>query len=120
MSETTNTYPHEDLIKDNQVNVAELPAKTQALMTKFKAETDSDKKDSLDESLYGQIEDFIEDKKAKMKDEANKVKVAAHKEKKAKEKIDVSNAPTANAQAQAQEKPAEPQPRSVTRTILGY
>lgn len=91
----TNTYPHQDLCTDNKVVIAELPAKTQTLLTKFAAETDSDKKDAMDETLYGQIEDHIEAKIAAAKTAQTKEKVKAHKEKKASTKLDVSAAATA-------------------------
>lgn len=95
MSDTK--FPHEDLLQDNSVVVTELPQKTQTLLTKFASETDSDKKDAMDEILYGQIDDFLEAKVAKAKAEATKAKVTAHKEKKkaGASKLDVSSASTA-------------------------
>ena len=103
----TNTWPHQDLISDNKINVSELPQKTQDLITKFAAITDKDSKEAMDERIYGQIDDFLEDKAAKEKEAKTKEKVKAHKEKK-KASIDVSSAATAKSPEQlAAEKKAE-------------
>ena len=111
----TSTFPHQDLISDNKVVIAELPQKTQTLLTKFASETDSDKKDAMDETLYSHIEDFIEAKIADAKKAETKKKIVAHKEKKAAgaSKLDVSAAATAKtteqeAAALAAAKKAEP------------
>ena len=103
----TNTWLHQDLISDNKINVAELPQKTQDLITKFAAITDKDSKEAMDERIYGQIDDYLEDKAAKEKEAKTKEKVKAHKEKK-KAGIDVSQAATAKTPEQlAAEKAAE-------------
>lgn len=121
MSETT-TYPHEDLITDNKVNVADLPEKTRKLLEKFKAETDADKKDALDETLYGQIDDFLEAQAEKAKQAKVKEKVDAHKAKKKEKKpLDVSGAATAGGQ-QPHSGPGQQQAskeRSAMSIILG-
>ena len=117
MSKSTSA-PHEDLLTDNKVTVTDLPQKTQTLLEKYKAETDEDKKETMDESLYGQIEDYLEDKATKEKAAKNKEKVAEHK----KKKLDVSQAATAtgkdgkNGSKDGEEKPKQ---RSVLNTIFG-
>lgn len=95
MSEKTTTWPHQDLLAENNIVVTELPKKTQELLEKFKTLTDADAQDAMDEKLYGQIEDHVEEKAKKEKENKVKEKVAAHKEKK-KATIDVSKADTAN------------------------
>ena len=73
----SDTYPHEDLLTNNGIAVTDLPEKTQKLIAKFKGETDLDNKDALDEKIYGQIDDFMEDKKANEKGASccNKIKI---------------------------------------------
>lgn len=79
----------------NSVAVTDLAEKTQKKIAKFATETDEDKRESLDESIYGEVEDFIEDKEAKAKAEAKKQSHAKAKEETKKAKTDVSGAPTA-------------------------
>lgn len=90
MSETT-TYPHADLISENNINVADLNEKTQKLITKFAAETDEDKKEALDASIYEYVEDYLEAKADAAKKAGVKAKIAERKTK----KLDVSTAGTA-------------------------
>lgn len=94
MSEKTTTFPHQDLLNDNKVVIAELPKKTQDLIEKFKTLTDADAQDAMDEKIYGQVEDHLEEKAKKEKEAKVKQKVAEHKEKK-KASADVSKAETA-------------------------
>lgn len=94
----TTTWPHQDLLKDNNVNVADLPEKVRDKITKFGTLTDKDAMEAMDESLYGAIDDFLEDKAKKEKAEKNKQKVADHKKKKegtGGSNLDVSGAATA-------------------------
>lgn len=119
----SDTYPHEDLITNNGINVADLKEGTRKLIEKFKTETDLDKKDALDEKIYGQIDDFMEDKKQAEKTAAVKAKVTAHKEDKKKKATDVSAAATAGATAPVTTSaPAkvEEADDDVTRIFLGY
>ena len=111
------SHPHELLMSKNSIAVTDLSEKTQKKIAKFATETDEDKRDSLDESIYGEIEDFVEDKKAKEKAEAKKVSHAAAKADAKKAKTDVSSAPTA---APATAAPAAPKKeRSIFDTIYG-
>jgi hypothetical protein len=122
-----NTYPFEDLIRDNSVVVTELPKKTQDLIAKFPAITDNDAKDAMDQKIYLQIKDFLEEKAdATKKAEEEKTK------KTKKDGIDVSKADTAT-KTRANETPEEkaareakertaaaaPKPNSIMGTILG-
>lgn len=107
--ETTNqqSWPHQDLLSDNKINVADLPQKVQDKISKFSSLTDQDSMEAIDEQLYGAIDDYLEDKAAKEKEAKTKEKVKAHKEKK-KAGIDVSQAATAKTPEQlAAEKAAE-------------
>lgn len=115
-------HPHLSLMSKNSIEVTELPEKTQKLIAKFNAETDEDKRDAIDESIFGQLEDFIEDKNKKAKME--KTKEAREAEKKAiadKKKIDVSAAPTATPAADPAATPAAApkKERSALDGILG-
>jgi hypothetical protein len=87
-------HPHEKQLSENNIAVTDLSEKTQKKIAKFAAETDEDKRDSLDESIFGDVEDFIDDKKAKEKADAKKASHAAAKAD-SKKKVDVSGAPTA-------------------------
>ena len=97
-------FPHESALKKNSIAVTDLPEKTQKKIAKFTAETDEEKRESLDESIFGDIEDFIEAKNEKMKKEATKKKleeekaaIKAEKEKAAATKgTDLSDIPTAS------------------------
>lgn len=103
----TITWPHADLLKDNSVNIAELPTKVQEKLAKFPSLTDKDAQEAMDEQLYGAIDDFLEERAKKEKEAKVKEKVKAHKEKK-KAGIDVSQAATAKTPEQlAAEKSAE-------------
>lgn len=121
----TTTWPHQDLLNDNKVNVADLPQKVQDKIAKFALLTDKDAQEAMDESLYGAIDDFLEDKAKKEKAEKTKQKVADHKKK--KEGIDVSGAATAKSPEElAAEEAAkkateggEKKTRSVFDTIYG-
>lgn len=114
MAETTNTYPHQDILKDNSVNVTELPQKTQDLIAKFSALTDDDAKEAMDLKIYGQIEDYLEDKAKKEKEEKLKAKVNAHKEKKKAGNLDVSGAATAKTKEQEEAERAAAQAKANT------
>ena len=95
-------HPHEKALSDNQIAVTDLPEKTQKKISKFAVETDEDKRDALDATIFGEVEDFIEDKAAKAKAAAKEAKRAeAKKEIAEKKKINVSDAPTADAAAPA-------------------
>ena len=111
----TSTFPHQDLLNDSKVVVSELPQKTQDLIAKFATLTDSDAQDAMDEKLYGQIEDHLEEKAKKEKDAKVKQKVADHKEKK---KLSVANAETATG---VQGTPAGTQtPPAPKKSSLGF
>ncbi len=101
MSQTT--YPHQDHMNENKIAVNDLPEKTQKLIKKFTEEKDDDKKDALDEKIFGDIEDFIEAKEKKAKDDDKKAKHSAVKQK----KTDVSAAPTATGKKTKEEDPKE-------------
>lgn len=88
-------HSHENLLQTNSIAVTDLPEKTQKKIAKFAAETDEEKRDALDESIFGDVEDFIEDKAAKDKAAAKKASHAKAKEELKSKKLDVSNAPTA-------------------------
>lgn len=111
------SHPHETLLANNNVAVTDLPEKTQKKISKFAVETDEEKREALDESIYGEVEDFIEDKKAKEKAAAKKASHAAAKEATKKSKTDVSTAPTAAPEPQKQNAPAKE--RSVMDSIFG-
>lgn len=101
MSKTT-TFPHQDLMSTNGVTSAELPAKTQRLIEKFTAETDDDRKESLDEKIFSDVDDFIE---AREKEKKKAEKTGKREE--VKKKLDVSSAATATGN-QAQTTTASP------------
>jgi len=111
MSETSTTYPHQDKLAEYGIATADLSEKTQKKIAKFAAETDEENKETLDESIFGDIADFMEAKAAKEKAEKIKAERAAHKEKKAaedaaastKKKIDVSKAATATGSSSKKE-----------------
>jgi len=88
---TETTFPHLDLLSENNIAVTDLSEKTQKLITKFNATTDEDTKEALDEKIFGDVGDYIEEqakeKRAKEKKEAH----AAAKQKQedaAKKKIE--------------------------------
>ena len=90
------SHPHELLLSKNGIAVTDLSEKTQKKIAKFAIETDDDKRDALDETITGEVEDFLEDKAAKEKAAKKKESHAAlKKEATDKKKIDVSTAPTA-------------------------
>lgn len=90
-------HPHESELQKNNIAVTDLPEKTQKKIAKFATETDEEKRDALDESIFGDVEDFVEAKATKEKADAKKASHAAAKTAAAeKKKIDVSGAPTAS------------------------
>lgn len=84
------TYAHQAAMQKNKVQLADLPAKTQKLIAAFEKEADEETKDGLDETIFNQVEDFIEarDKDAGADDKTNK-KTGK------KDNFDVSDAATA-------------------------
>ena len=104
-------HPHEKLLSDNQIAVTDLPEKTQKKIAKFTASTDDETRDSLDESIFGDVDDFIDEKQKAEKAAAKKAAHSDAKEaaKAAKSVTDLSDAPT------AQKKQSETPPK--TRTI---
>lgn len=99
----TTTYPHQDLITKNAIDVTTLPAKTQKAIAKFAAETDEEVKESIDEIIYGQIEDHFT--KLKAAEEAEKAKTATPAA--GTKKVDVSTAAsTKSPEQEAAEKAA--------------
>lgn len=111
------SHPHELLMSKNGVAVTDLPEKTQKKIAKFATETDEDKREALDETIYGEVEDFIEDKNAKAKADAKKASHAAAKADAKKAKTDVSSAPTAAGAAAAP--PAPKKERSMMDVVYG-
>ena len=104
------SFPHKELMSKNGIAVTDLNEKTQKLIAKFEAETDEEKREAIDEKIFGDVEDFIEDKAKKEKMEKTKANRDAVKaELKDKKKIDVSAAPTAAGAAAAA--PATPAPK---------
>ena len=92
----TNTkYPFEDSLTEKNVLLTDLPEKTQKLIAKFNEEADEEKREALDEKIFGDVEDFVEEREKKAKEEAKKKK---HQEAK-KKVVDVSSAPTAAIQS---------------------
>lgn len=110
-------HPHEVLLQKNGVAVTDLAEKTQKKIAKFATETDEEKREALDESIYGEVEDFIEDKEAKAKAEAKKQSHAKAKEETKKAKTDVSGAPTAKPAGDAP--PAPKKERSMMDVVYG-
>ena len=106
-------HPHETLLAKHSIAVTDLPEKTQKKITKFAAETDTDKKEALDESIFGDVEDFVEAKADKEKAAAAKAEAAA------KKKIDVSGAPTAAPAAAAGAADAPPPPKK-EKTLMDH
>ncbi len=118
---STGTFTHQDLLKDNSINVADLPAKTQELIKKFALLDDADSQDAMDLKIYSQVDDFLDAKKAAAKDAAIKTK---HAEAKAKKGIDVSKADTTKTPEQlaaekAKEDAAAPKTRSLFDVAFG-
>lgn len=95
-------FPHETLLGKHGITAADLPEKTQKKIAKFAAETDTDKKEALDESIFGDVEDFVEAKADKEKAAEAKAEAAS------KKKIDVSGAPTAAVATPAADAPPAP------------
>lgn len=115
---TTTTYPHQDLMEQNKVLIADLSEKTQKSIAKFNEADDENILDSLDERIFNDIEDFLESRAKKVKEAGQKERHTAFKKKKeeedaiakktadagaaqtvagkepAKKKTDVSTAPT--------------------------
>lgn len=120
---TKPTPEFEDLIKDNQVNTAELPKKTQDLIAKFGTITDKDVSDAMDQKIYLQVKDFLAEKATAAK--AAKDAEEKEKAKKKKDGIDVSGADTATKKETPEEKAAReaaaaaPKKRSMFDTIYG-
>lgn len=98
MSQST----HQKLMADNSVTAAELPAKTQRLIEKFTAETDEDRKETLDEKIFSDVDDFIEAKAKTTKAEEKKGKFQE-----TKKTLDVSKAATAQTAATTTAEPAK-------------
>jgi len=117
MTNQTTTYPHQDLLAENNLEVTALSAKTQALIAKFTAETDEDKKDAIDEKICGDIDDLVEARDKKAKEDAKKKKYEDLKKKKT---LDVSKAPTATGAAGGSKKGDEKtSDGSFTRRFFG-
>ncbi len=91
MSEKTTLYPYQVLMAENNLTEADLPEAIKKKITKFNEETDEDKKTALDEKIFSDIDDLVEDIKAKAKVEDKKKKHAATQ----KKATDLSNIPTA-------------------------
>ena len=126
MADAKTKFPHQELIEDNKVVITELPKKTQELIEKFPAITDADAQDSMSIRIYGQIEDYLEAKADKEKQEKTKGKIAEGKAK--KKGLDVSGAQTAKSpeelakEEEAAKKAAEAAgtaPRSLMNRIYG-
>ncbi|HRG38750.1 MAG TPA: hypothetical protein PK289_09475 [Bacteroidia bacterium] len=101
----STSYPHQDLITKNAIDVTTLPAKTQSLITKFASETDEEKKETMDESIYGQIEDHFQKLKKAEEEAAAKAKTATPAA--GTKKVDVSTAAsTKSPEQEAAEKAA--------------
>ena len=114
------SHPHELLLQKNNIVVTDLPEKTQKKIAKFAIETDDDKREALDESIYGEVEDHIEAIDKKKKEDAKKASHAEAKKAAAEaKKIDVSNAPTAAGAKKKEEAPATPKERSVMDVVYG-
>lgn len=113
MSDTTKTWPHQDLMAKNSITEADLPEKTKKKLAKFAA-ADDESKEALDEVLWSEIDDVV-DAKAKAQKAAEKSgRYAEHK----KATTDVSGAPTAQTQQQQNPDPnAKPEPKK-TRSYL--
>lgn len=95
------------------ITEAELPAKTKSKLAKFAEAKDDDIRESLDETIFGEIDDFVEARTKAAKEAEKKQKHAAAKD-------DIS-AKAAAAAAAADTPPAgTPKPeRSPLRTIFG-
>jgi len=72
-------HPHEKQLTDNSIAVTDLAEKTQKKIAKFAAEKDEEKRDALDESIFGDVEDFIEAINKKAEAEKKKASHAAAK-----------------------------------------
>ena len=123
-AKTGQKWPHMEIIEDNKVVVTELPQKVQDKIAKFASLTDVDSQEAMDATIYGAVDDFLEDKAKKEKATKNKEKVAEHKKKKAG--IDVSSATTAlspeelaKKEKEASDAAAAAKPRTVFDTIYG-
>lgn len=103
----TTSWPHQDLMAQSNVTAADLPEKTQKKIAKFATVTDDDVKESLDETIFGEIEDFIEKRDKEAKSAATKAKRDEFKKKAAD---DVSTAATAAQQQQQQQQQTPPTP----------
>lgn len=116
------SYPHKEIMTKNSIAVTDLAEKTQKLIAKFEAETDEEKREAIDEKIFGDVEDFIEDKAKKEKMEKTKANREAVKaDIKEKKKIDVSAAPTATPapKKDAAAAPAPAKERTPLNTIFG-
>lgn len=113
-------HPHESELAKNNIAVTDLPEKTQKKIAKFAAETDEEKRDALDESIFGDVEDFVEAKATKEKADAKKASHAAAKTAAAeKKKIDVSGAPTAAGTPAPDAPPAAKKEKTLMDHIYG-
>lgn len=86
--------PFEELLLEHKIEISALPEKTQKRIAKFKAETDEEKREALDESICGDIWDYIEVKEEEKKKE-EKMQKEEDEKKGDKKKIDVREAATA-------------------------
>ena len=106
------TYTHQELLNRHNLAATDLPEKTQKKIAKFTDEPDEDKKDALDETIFGEIEDHLEADAANKKAAAKKqTHATAKKELADKKKINVNDAPTA-AGKKKDEPPAPKKERS--------
>lgn len=116
----STSWSHQDLITDNQIDVATLPEKTQRKLKKFADATDDDQKDALDIVIFGEIDEIVEAKKEADKLAATKVKRDEHNKGKTATPKSVAGAPTANPPAgDPPPPPPAPPARSFMRKILG-
>lgn len=115
MAKTTEVKTaHVDLLKDNNINVADLPKGTQDLISNFSAITDPASKKAMDEKIYGQIEEFAKKKKTP---EAKPGTIDVSNAGTAKAAKDEEEAAKVAAAAATQAKPSGG--GSILKTILG-
>lgn len=105
---------HQKLMADNSVTVTDLAAKTQRLIEKFEAETDADRKETLDEKIFSDVDDFIEAREKAKKAEEKKGKFAD-----TKKKLDVSAAATATGNQPAATTAAPAKEKSFMGRVFG-
>lgn len=88
----TSLWPFQKLLAKNNLKEADLPEKLRDRIAKLQAETDEDKQEALEQKVFDEVDDFIEEKKKTDKEAEQKKKRDALK----KEKVGVSAAPTAS------------------------